>query len=335
MSKYRNRLPQLKDQLFVTDGGLETTLIYHDGIRLPAFAAFDLLKDDAGLAVLRRYFTRYAELARTHGVGLVLEAPTWRANSDWGTKLGYDARALAEANRKAIELMLEIRETFESGTTKIVISGNLGPRGDGYVATSRMSAREAQEYHAPQVQTFAQTDADMVAAFTMNYVDEAIGITAAAKACAIPVAISFTLETDGRLPSGDTLAQAILRTDDETGNYPVYYMINCVHPTHFEGVLREGGAWRERIRGLRANASMRSHAELDRSTDLDAGNPEEMGTQHAALYSMLPQLAVVGGCCGTDHRHVDAIYRSMGLIRNAHAGNVTAAAKASARNHVR
>ena len=335
MSKYRNRLPQLKDQLFITDGGLETTLIYHDGLDLPAFAAFDLLKDDAGLAILRGYFARYAELARSHSLGLVLEAPTWRANADWGAKLGYDARALADANRKAIGLLLEIRDEFESPTTKIVISGNLGPRGDGYVATSRMSAGEAQDYHASQIKTFAQTDVDMVAAFTMNYVEEAIGIATAAKSYAMPVAISFTLETDGRLPSGDTLAQAIVRTDDETGNYPAYYMINCAHPTHFEGVLREGGAWRERIRGLRANASMRSHAELDRSTDLDAGNPEELGTQHAALYSMLPQLTVVGGCCGTDHRHVDAICRSMGLIRSAHAGNVTAAATESARNHVR
>lgn len=311
MSKYRNCLPQLKDQLFMTDGGLETTLIFHDGIDLPAFAAFDLLKDDEGIALLRGYYQRYAELARTHRIGLVLESPTWRANADWGARLGYDALALADANRKAIGLMLEIRAAYENAETRIVISGNLGPRGDGYQAGARMTASEAQHYHAPQIETFAQTDADMVAAFTMNYVEEAIGITAAAKAAAMPVAISFTLETDGRLPSGATLAEAIAHTDAETGAYPVYYMINCAHPVHFEHVLRDGGAWTKRIRGLRANASRRSHAELDESTELDAGNPEELGVQYRALGALLPELTVIGGCCGTDHRHVDAICKAM------------------------
>jgi homocysteine S-methyltransferase len=314
MSKYRNHLPQLKDQLFMTDGGLETTLIFHESVELPAFAAFDLLKDDAGLALLRDYFKRYAELARAHRLGSILESPTWRANPDWGAKLGYDALALADANRKAIGLMLEIRDAYESTETKIVISGNLGPRGDGYQAGARMSVRDAQNYHTPQIETFAQTDADMVAAFTMNYVEEAIGIAAAAKASTMPVAISFTLETDGRLPSGDTLADAIGRTDAETGAYPVYYMINCAHPEHFEHVLRDGGAWTKRIRGLRANASRCSHAELDDSTELDAGNPEELGAQYRQLRSSLPQLTVVGGCCGTDHRHVDAICKAMETV---------------------
>lgn len=312
MSKYRNRLPQLKDRLFVTDAGLETTLVYHEGLDLPAFAAFDLLKDDTGLTVLRSYFARYAEIAQSHGMGLVLEAPTWRANRDWGEKLGYDALALEDANRKAIGLMLEIRDAYETANTKIVISGNLGPRGDGYVPSARMSAREAEAYHAPQIRTFAQTDADMVAAFTMNYVEEAIGITAAAKAYAMPVAISFTLETDGRLPSGDTLEQAIAATDGQTGRYPSYYMINCAHPTHFEDVLRAGGAWCNRIRGLRANASKRSHADLDQATDLDAGDPEELGGQYRALRPLLPRLTVVGGCCGTDHRHVMSICQALG-----------------------
>lgn len=313
MSKYRNQLPQLQEQLFMTDGGLETTLIFHEGIDLPLFAAFDLLKNAAGVAVLRRYFTAYAELARTHGVGLVLESPTWRANPDWAAQLGYDAGQLADANRKAIELLLEVRADYESATTPIVISGNLGPRGDGYRPDRRMSAGEARDYHGPQVQTFAQTEADMVAAFTLNYVEEAIGITAAAKACDMPVAIAFTLETDGRLPSGDTLDAAIRRTDKETGEYPAYYLINCAHPSHFDAVLREGGEWRARIRGLRANASKRSHAELDQSPDLDAGDPEELAAQYRALQSALPRLSVVGGCCGTDHRHVDAICSAMDL----------------------
>lgn len=306
-AKYRQRLPQTGSGLFMTDGGLETTLIFHDGLDLPHFAAFDLLKDAAGTDTLRRYYARYAEIARARRLGIVLEAPTWRANPDWAAKLGYDAPALAEANRKAIGLMREIREAYETRETKIVISGNLGPRGDGYRAEARMSAAEARDYHAPQIRTFAQTAADMVAAFTMNYVEEAVGIVLAAHEAAMPVAISFTLETDGRLPSGESLADAIRRTDAETDGHAAYYMINCAHPTHFEAVLQEGGEWRARIRGLRANASKRSHAELDESSDLDIGDPRELGLAYDTLRSLLPGLSVVGGCCGTDHRHIEAI----------------------------
>ena len=317
MSKYRQRLPQLKDHLFMTDGGLETTLIFHDQVDLPYFAAFDLLKDEKGTAVLQRYYASYAELARAHRVGLVLEAPTWRANPDWAAKLGYDRETLADANRKGISLLLKIRDLYETPQTRIVISGNLGPRGDGYRPGACMSAQEAQDYHSAQIDTFAQTDADMVAAFTMNYVEEAIGIAAAAKSAGMPLALSFTVETDGRLPSGQTLEEAITRTDDESGGYPAYYMINCAHPTHFDKILRGNGDWLQRIRGLRANASRRSHAELDECADLDAGNAQELGALYGALRTSLPRLSVVGGCCGTDHTHVDSICRVMNGMRAA------------------
>ena len=313
MSKYRHHLPQLKDaaRVFLTDGGLETTLIYHDGVELPYFAAFHLLKDAEGTQLLRGYFERYARLAATLGVGAVLEAPTWRANPDWAARLGYDATTLADANRQAIGLLLEVRAAIETPAAPIVVSGNLGPRGDGYIADSRMSVQAARDYHAAQIDTFAQTDADMAAAFTMNYVEEAIGIVLAAQAARLPVAISFTLETDGRLPSGDSLAAAVQRTDDATGGYAAYYLVNCAHPSHFEHVLAGEGAWRERIRGLRANASKRSHAELDASTELDAGDPSALGGEYRALRPLLPRLTVVGGCCGTDHRHVEAVCRAL------------------------
>lgn len=310
MSKYRNRLPQLKDRLFMTDGGLETTLVFHDGIDLPAFAAFDLLKSAAGIDALRNYYGRYAGMAQVHGMGLVLESPTWRANADWGAKLGYDAATLADANRLAIGLMLEVREQHGHSRVPMVVSGNIGPRGDGYRAEQRMSVEEAREYHGKQIHTFAQTDADMVAAFTMNYVEEAVGVVTAARDHGMPVAISFTLETDGRLPSGDSLVEAVARTDADTAGYAAYYMINCAHPKHFSHVL-DDGPWRERIRGLRANASERSHAELDESPDLESGNPEELGAQYRQLSALLPKLTVVGGCCGTDHRHVEAICHAL------------------------
>lgn len=311
MSRYRKRLPQLKNRYFVTDGGLETTLVFHEGMDLPCFAAFDLLKDEAGWAILRRYFATYAGIARDNGTGLVLETPTWRANPDWGAKLGYDAAALADVNRKSVGLLLELRAAFETPATPVVISGNLGPRGDGYQPDTRMSEDAARAYHAPQIETFAATDADMVSAFTMNYVEEAIGIARAAQSAAMPVAISFTVETDGRLPTGMTLGEAIERTDAQSGGYPAYYMINCAHPTHFRDVIGAGGSWLDRVWGIRANASKRSHRELDESTELDAGNPLELGAQYRELKAMLPRLSIAGGCCGTDHRHVAEICRAL------------------------
>ncbi|MGE0640586.1 MAG: homocysteine S-methyltransferase family protein [Thermoanaerobaculia bacterium] len=314
MTSYRTELPQLSDRLFLTDGGIETTLIFQDGMELPDFAAFVLLSSPVGEIALTRYFLTYAELAERHRAGLVLESATWRASADWGARLGYDAIQLAEVNRKAIRMLDRIRREYESATGPIVLSGCVGPRGDGYIPAARMTAEAAEAYHRAQIETFAGTRADMVTAITMNYVEEAIGIARAARRAGMPVAISFTLETDGRLPSGQTLAAAIRQVDAETGAGPAYYMINCAHPTHFAGILEEGAAWTRRIRGLRANASCRSHAELNEAADLDSGNPAELGAAYAELKRRFPELVVLGGCCGTDPRHVDAMATATRLL---------------------
>jgi S-methylmethionine-dependent homocysteine/selenocysteine methylase len=279
MAKYRNNLPQLSGDLFITDGGFETTLIFHDGFELPEFAAFDLLKHDQGSDAIRKYYRTYISIAKTHKVGFILESATWRASPDWGKKLGYSDEELAAMNHRAIELLSDIRDEYEDEQTSIVISGCIGPRSDGYTVNDRMSVEEAEAYHTTQIQTLSETEVDMVSAFTINYVEEAIGIVLAAKKIGIPVVISFTLETDGKLPIGQALKEAILEVDSATNNYPVYYMINCAHPTHFYEVLVTGEPWTQRIRGIRANASKKSHAELDEATELDDGNPKELGIQ--------------------------------------------------------
>ncbi len=307
MAKYRHSLPQLEGGLFLTDGGLETTLIFHDKFELPFFAAFPLLRDPKGRAVMREYHVRYLKIARRQRLGFVLDSPTWRASSDWGERLGYSVGALARANKDAIGLMRELRDAFETTETPIVISGALGPRGDGYQAGQLMSPAEAEAYHAEQISSFAETAADMVTAFTMTNANEAMGIARAARAAGMPVVISFTLETDGRLPSGETLADAIDAVDAATGGAPAYYMINCAHPTHFEQTLAEGGPSLARLRGLRANASRRSHAELDNAEDLDDGDPAELGEQYRRLLRRYPRINILGGCCGTDDRHVACI----------------------------
>ena len=302
--RYRDSLPQLDGGLFLTDGGIETVLIFHEGLELPDFAAFDLLKEEEGTKALRRYYEPYAALARDERLGFVLESPTWRASPRWATALGYSDQELDQLNRKAIALMEELREEYEADAP-VVISGCVGPHDDGYRPTDALSADAAQDYHGTQIATFADTAADMITAITMTYAEEAVGVSRAASEAGLPTAISFTLETDGRLPSGQALGDAIQQVDAEAP--AAYYMINCAHPTHFEDVLAGGESWAERIRGLRANASTKSHAELDEATELDAGDPADLGARYADLRARLPRLNVLGGCCGTDQRHITAI----------------------------
>jgi S-methylmethionine-dependent homocysteine/selenocysteine methylase len=306
-AKYRERLPQLDGGLFLTDGGLETTLIFREGWELPRFEAFVLLNDVIGRMVLRAYFDRYVLMAIEAGAGFILETPTWRANSDWGKKLGYGAEALQRINRAAIEMVLDIRDRHETSASPVVVSGCIGPRGDGYAPGALMRPDEARDYHHPQILAFRDAGADVVSAFTMTNIGEALGVALAAKAASMPCVISFTVETDGRLPTGDTLAEAIKSVDEATGKGPVYYMINCAHPTHFDHVLDAGETWIRRIRGIRANSSRCSHAELDNAPELDIGDPLELGGQYAELRRRFPHINVLGGCCGTDHRHVDCI----------------------------
>ena len=307
LAKYRNRLPQRDGGLFLTDSGLETTLIFHEGWELPRFEAFTLLASARGQAVLRGYYERHVRLAVRQRMGFVAESPTWRANPDWGARVGYDRAALATANHAAIALMHALRASSESAHTPVVISGNIGPRGDGYEVGSLMSPEEAEAYHAWQIGVLRDAGADLVSAFTMTNVNEAIGVANAARAAGMPCVISFTVETDGRLPAGDHLGDAIDAVDIATGDAPAYYMINCAHPTHFETVLDPGAGWLRRIGGLRANASALSHAELDAAMQLHDGNAFELGEQYGALCRRFPHLTVLGGCCGTDHRHVESI----------------------------
>jgi len=306
MPKYRKNLPQLGQKLFLTDGGLETTLIFHDGFELPCFASFDLLNSEKGRKALHDYYVPYIKIARDAGAGMILESVGWRASADWGAQLGYSKAALADANRAGIAMLVELRDAFETETTPIVISGNIGPRGDGYDPGRLMCPGEAEAFHSVQAGTYSRTEADLITAMTLTNTNEAIGVARAAKGAGMPVVIAFTVETDGRLPTGQKLPEAIAEVDEATAGTPLYYMINCAHPTHFAGVLADA-PWMKRIRGIRANASMMSHAELDNATELDAGDPDDLGRRYAALRRRFPWINVLGGCCGTDHRHVAAI----------------------------
>ena len=302
-------LPQQGGGLFLSDGGMETALIYLDGVDLPHFASFVLLRNDDGRERLRRYYQPFLELAAaTPGAGFVLETPTWRASADWGRLLGYDERALAAANREGVQLVRELRDEWRPRLSgPLVVAGIIGPRGDGYIADAPDSIDAATAFHRPQAASLQAGGVDMLSAVTMTSSIEALGVARAAAAVGLPVAVSFTVETDGRLPSGEGLREAIERVDAGAGVAPAYFAVNCAHPSHFDAVFADAGPWTSRIRGLRANASARSHAELDAATELDIGDLPDLADRYCRLRASLPKLNVLGGCCGTDARHLRAI----------------------------
>ncbi|GJM29891.1 MAG: homocysteine S-methyltransferase [Cyclobacteriaceae bacterium] len=295
-------------QYYLTDGGMETTLVYHQGIELNHFAAFELLNTDDGRKILLDYYQTYVDIAAKRGIDFILETPTWRAHSDWAPVLGYSTAQLSEINQHSVYFLRQFIEQQSYPSDRFLISGCLGPRGDGYIPGTMMSTTAAKEYHRAQIQDFAYADVDVVTAMTINYSQEASGIVMAAQQFGVPVVISFTVETNGILPSGEKLSEAIQRVDVQTDGYAQHYMINCAHPSHFAPVLEQAeGDWINRIQGIRANASCKSHEELDNSETLDTGNIYELAEGYLKLRELLPNLKVIGGCCGTDHSHLNQI----------------------------
>lgn len=306
-----NRLEKLLgNEPFISDGGLETDMIFNRGIDLPHNAAFTMYDLATGKDVLNSYFIDFIKLALQYKVNFILETPTWRSNPEWGAKLGYAQKDLSRINAEAVEHMQSIRAEFETETTQIVVSGNIGPRGDGYKPGLLMNEADAAQYHLPQIEVFRDSGVDMVSAFTMNYVEEALGIVNAAKSREMPVVISFTVETDGALPSGEPLEEAIATIDQSTENYPLYYMINCAHPQHFKKILDRPGT-AARLKGIRANSSSKSHEELDNSVVIDKGDKELLASEYKMIHDKLPGISVIGGCCGTDHTHIEQMCKKL------------------------
>lgn len=298
------------DSVVVTDAGLETWLSFDRGFELPAFAAYPLVDTDDGRTALEEYYRHYLRIAASLGTAIALDAPTWRANPDWAATLGHDQARLAELIAASVEVVHGLRAEWDSDQP-FLVGGAVGPRGDGYRIDAEMEPSTAASYHSFQIDAFAGTPIDIVSAITLGYANEAIGIARAAELAHLPVVISFTVETDGTLPSGMALADAIDATDQATGGYPSHYMVNCAHPTHFAHLFADAAPWRDRIRGIRANASSLSHAELDEALELDRGDPDDLARRYLELTALLPSLHVVGGCCGTDHHHVEAIARAL------------------------
>lgn len=305
-AKYRQALPQLNGKMMLTDGGTETYLIYKQNLEIPHFAAFHRLADESGYGIIEDYYRKHASVAAKHNVGLIFCSLTYRASRDWGELLGYSPDALAAINHKAIAMFRNIAAEFESPQSPMVMSGCIGPRGDGYNLDLKMSAEEAQEYHAEQIGTFDEAGIDMVTGLTLSEVSEAVGIALAAKEWDIPSVISFTVNQEGRMKTGQSLRQAIEEVDERTDNAPAYYMINCAHPDDFLPGL-DDDEWVKRIRGIRSNASNLDHGVLCQLGHLEEGDPVALAEQHGSISRRFPHINVWGGCCGTDHVHIEHI----------------------------
>lgn len=307
MNSRASTLPQLSGGLFLTYTGMETDLLFTQNVDLPGFASYPLLQSVDGRAHLDRYARDLFALGKKHSVGIILESATWVANRDRGAAIGYSPEQLGRLNKQAIALLCEARDTL--GDLPTVISANVGPRADAYAPSEQMNAAQAKAYHSEQIGTLAETDLDMISAYTIAYPAEAIGIVQAAKSFGLPAVVAFTVEIDGRLPTGASLEDAIKQVDEETDGYASYFMINCAHPDHFSNALNDG-VWINRLRGIVANASRCSHAELDDAKVLDSGNPIELGEQLAQIRQNFPHVNVLGGCCGTDMRHLQSIAKN-------------------------
>lgn len=306
MADYRKALPQLSGSLYLTDAGIETDLIFNHGIEIPEFAAHTLLPDANGRDALARYLRGFLSLANRLGTGFILDSQTWKAHPHWASDLGVTDAQLEEANRDAIEFIAGLRDEYSANAEPIVLNGVIGPRGDAYAPEEELTADAAESYHSTQLGWLQDTAVDMVTALTFTQATEAIGVVRAARRYDLPVVVSFTVETDGKLPTGQPLGEAIRKVDEETGGQTAYFMVNCAHPDHFFDVLDDED-WTRRIRGIRCNASRLSHAELDECEELDAGDPAELASQYRALMQRMSWINVVGGCCGSDLKHVTMI----------------------------
>ena len=310
MSHYRNNLPQLSGDLFLMDAGAETDLIFNHGIEIREFAAHTLLPDPRGRKALTDYYRQFLKLANHYDAGFLLGTATWKAHMHWADGLGATEQQLLDANREAVAFSAALRDEFLENSRPIVLDAIIGPKGDAYAPDARVAADEAERYHSKQIGWLAETEVDMLTALTLTQSEEAIGIVRAAGTVGLPTVISFTVETDGRLPTGQPLKEAIIAVDEATDAAAAYFMVNCAHPDHFFDAF-DGAAWSRRIRGLRCNASRLSHAELDECEVLDDGDPLELGEQYRSIQGKMPWLNILGGCCGTDLRHVTEIVKAV------------------------
>jgi len=309
--------PRLDGKFYLTEGGAETEILYKWGFELPEFAMFPLLDNSEADAVIRGMYRRYFDVAEAHDTGLLILGHDYRASPDWGAKLGYTPEALVEMQHRTIQFLTDMRTEYEGRVTDVYVGGCIGPRGDAYGTGGDITESEAEDYHSVQLTTLKETDADMAVAVTLNNIPEAVGIVRAAAAIGFPVGISLTLTTQGRLRSGPSLREAVESIEEATGGTAAWFGTNCAHPLEFEPAIADSGAWTERLRYIRPNAVKMEQVALCKLGHLEDGDPVELGEQMGDVARRFPRADILGGCCGTDERHLAEIAKNVNSMRSA------------------
>ena len=302
--------PQQEGRFYLSEGGTETELMYKYGFELPQFAMFPLLDNPDAASKMRGMFRRYLDVVAANGMSALMGGLDYRASPDWGELLGYSPEGLAEANLQSIAFLREIANEYTSDIPEILIQGLIGPRGDAYERNERITENEAEDYHSVQLQTLKNADVDLALALTFNNVPESIGVARAAAKIGVPLGLSLTLDSNSKLHSGTSLAEAITAIDAETNRSPEFYSINCSHPVEFEPAIKSED-WISRVRGVRPNASKMEKIALCEIGHLESGDPVELGELCGDLARRYPHMDIWGGCCGTWDTHIEEIAKNV------------------------
>lgn len=304
-------------ELFLTEGGTETEIMYKHGFELPEFAMFPLLENPIAVTAMRDMFRSQLDVAAEFAMSMLLTGIDYRASPDWGAKLGYSPHGLAQANIQSIEFLRELAGEYNGQIPRTLIGGTIGPRGDAYQLNRTITAAEAEDYHSVQLATLKQAAVDFACAATFNNIPEAVGVARAAKKIGVPLIVSLTVDSSSRLKSGPTVADAIQAIDFEAADAaPISYLLNCSHPVEFEPALT-AGPWTSRLHGFRPNASKMEKLALCKLGHLEEGDPVELGRLMGGLARRYPHMNVWGGCCGTGDTHLRAIARNVRQARDA------------------
>ncbi len=314
MTHHDETPPRRPGLSWLTEGGIETEIMYKWGHDMPHFAMFPLLERAAAAADIRGMYRRYLDVAARHGFAALIGGFDYRASPDWGALLGYSDEGLAEANLRSIDFLRGLAREYRDGLPDARIAGYVGPRGDAYSLNRTITEDEAAEYHAVQLATLKRAGVDLAWAVTFNNPAEARGVVRAAREIGVPLALSFSLTSSSRLASGQTLAEAVQSVDAASDGYPAFYALNCSHPLEFEPALTPG-AWQDRLRCIRPNAARIDKIALCKLGHLEEGDPHELGRQMADVARRFPQMDIWGGCCGTCESHLEEIARRVAEVR--------------------
>lgn len=297
-------------RFYLSEGGTETELMYKYGFELPEFAMFPLLNNPDAVSKMREMFRSYLEVVAVNGMCALMGGLDYRASPDWGERLGYSPEGLAEANHHALAFLREIADEYTTDIQEILIQGVIGPRGDAYERNETITENEAEDYHSVQLKTLKEADVDLALAMTFNNIRESIGVARAAAKVGVPLAISFIVNSESKLDTGQSLGEAIATIDAETNHAPEFYSVNCCHPIEYEPAI-ESYDWINRVRGVRPNASKRDKIALCQLGHLEDGDPVELGQQCGDLARRYPHMDIWGGCCGTWDNHLNEIAKNI------------------------